>query len=332
MDSPVISNNADIASVFEEIADLLEVQAENPFRVRAYRNAARTIERQGPDFAERAARGEPFAPLFGIGADLDQKIREIARTGSCALLQELRRAVPHGTSALLHVPGLGPKRVRALGEQLGVHSPAELATAIKSGRLSALRGFGPKTEQRLTEALAEQRGKKQRVALSIAQHEAEALLSYLKSAPVVRNAVVAGSVRRRRETVADIDIVVVGARGPAVIAHFIAYPSFRQILAKGTTRASAVLQSGLQVDLRLVPTESLGAALLYFTGSKPYSIELRKRALARGLKLNEYGLFEGRRRIAGATEESIYAALGLPWVAPEQREVAAPMAARRKEG
>jgi DNA polymerase (family X) len=320
MGASSVFDNARIAAVFEEIADLLEVQDENPFRVRAYRNAARVIRQQGPDFAARAARGEPLAKMFGIGADLDAKIHEIARTGSCALLRELRVAVPRGTSSLLHIPGLGPKRVHLLGEQLGVHSPTDLVAALKSGRLRELRGFGPKTEERLREALGTHRGKKQRIPLADAEREARPLLAHMKSSPAVREAIVAGSLRRRRDTVGDIDLLVVGDRGAVVTRHFVAYPGFREVLAQGAKRASAVLASGLQVDLRVVPAESYGAALMYFTGSKAYNIELRRRAIARGMKLNEYGLFKGDRRIAGATEASIYEALGLPWVPPPQRE------------
>jgi DNA polymerase (family 10) len=321
MPAASVAANARIAAVFEEIADLLEVQGDNPFRIRAYRNAARLVGQQGPDFAERAARGEALGHLFGIGADLDAKIHEIARTGSCALLRELRSAVPRGTASLLHIPGLGPKRVQALAEQLNVHSPTDLVNALKSGRARELRGFGPKTERRLLDALGAHRGKKPRVPLSAAQREAEPLLAYLQLHPAVRKALVAGSLRRRRETVGDIDVLVASDRGTAVTRHFVAYPAFREVLAQGVKRASAVLASGLQVDLRIVPEESLGAALLYFTGSKAYNIELRKRAIARGLKLNEYGLYKGLRRIAGADEESIYAALDLPWTAPERREL-----------
>lgn len=317
--APAVTN-ARIASVFEEIADLLDVQGENPFRIRAYRNAARMVNQQGPDFAQRAARGEALGKMFGVGADLDAKIHEIARTGTCALLKELRSEVPRGTSSLLHIPGLGPKRVHALGEELGVHSPTDLVSALKSGRLRQLRGFGPKTEERLLEALGARRGKKQRVPLAVAQREADALLAYLKASPAVQQAIAAGSLRRHRETVGDIDVLVVSDQGRAVSRHFVAYPPFREVLAQGAKRASAVLAGGLQVDLRIVPAESFGAALLYFTGSKAYNIELRKRAIARGMKLNEYGLFRGDRRIAGTTEESIYAALDLPWIAPEARE------------
>ena len=321
-------DNARIAAVFEEIADLLEVKGENPFRIRAYRNAARMVSQQSPDFARRAARGETLGKMFGIGADLDTKIHEVARTGTSALLQDLRGTVPRGTASLLHIPGLGPKRVHALGEQLGVHSPTALATALKRGRLREIPGFGPRTEERLREALGTNRVKKQRAPLAIARREAEALLSYLKSDASVRKAVIAGSLRRQRDTVGDIDVLVTSDHGTAVARHFVAYPAFREVLAQGPKRASAVLRSGLQIDLRVVPAESLGAALLYFTGSKAYNIELRKRAIARGLKLNEYGLFKGERRIAGSTEESIYAELDLPWAAPEQRESAGGAAAQ----
>jgi len=322
MDAPRAPDNARIAAVFQEIADLLEVRGENPFRIRAYRNAARLAEQQGPDFASRAARGEALTKMFGIGTDLDAKIHEIARTGTCALLKELRSEVPRGTASLLHIPGLGPKRVHALGEHLGVHTPTDLVGALKSGRLRELRGFGPKTEQRLREALGTHRGKKERVPLAVAEREAGPLLAYLKSNPAVRDVVVAGSLRRRRASVGDIDLLVISGSGTAVTRQFVAYPGFREVLAQGAKRASAVLASGLQADLRVVPPESYGAALLYLTGSKAYNIELRRRAIARGLKLNEYGLFRGESRIAGATEESIYAALDLPWLAPAQREVA----------
>jgi DNA polymerase (family 10) len=323
MSAKNISDNAYIAAAFDEIADLLELQGDNPFRVRAYRNAARMVGQQGPEFSARAARGEPLGRMFGIGSDLDAKIHEIARTGNCALLRQLRASLPRGTSSLMHIPGLGPKKIPALGEQLGVHSPTGLASALKAGRLRQLRGFGPRSEERLRAVLDARRGKKERVPLAAAEREVKPLLAYMKASPAVRKTIVAGSLRRRRDTVGDIDLLVVSNHGASVARHFAAYPGFREVLAQGATRASAVLRSGLPVDLRVVPAESYGAALLYFTGSKAYSIELRKRAMARGLKLNEYGLFKGARRIAGATEESIYAALALTRVPPTRREGAA---------
>ena len=318
----MIVTNARIAAVFEEIADLLEVQAENPFRIRAYRNAARLVNQQGAGFAERAARGEPLGKMFGVGADLDAKIHEIARTGSCELLLQLRRAVPRGTTSLLKIPGLGPKRVRALAEQLDIHTPLQLRAAVQSGRMQALRGFGPKTTEQVRRALATDRTKKERVPLATARREAEALVAYLRGAPGIGEVVVAGSVRRARPTVGDVDVLAAAEDGAAVSAYFAAYPRFREILARGGTRCSALLDTGLQVDLRVVPAASFGAALLYFTGPKAFNIELRKRAIERGLKLNEYGLHRGRRAVAAATEAAILEALDVGWVEPEARDAA----------
>lgn len=316
------ASNARIAAVFEEVADLLEVQGENPFRIRAYRNAARTVNQQGPAFAERAARGEELGKLAGVGADLDAKIHEIARTGSCELLKELRRAVPRGTASLLRIPGLGPKRVRALSDRLDIHTPVQLREAAQSGRMEALRGFGPRTTAHVLRALATDRSKKERVPLADAQRNASAVLEHMRRAPGLVAIVVAGSLRRQRPTVGDIDLLAVGADGEGIARHFTRFPRFREILAQGATKASAVLDSGMQVDLRVVPAESFGAALLYFTGPKAFNIELRKRAIEQGLKLNEYGLYKGARQIAGATEKSVLDALGVDWVAPEARDAA----------
>jgi DNA polymerase (family 10) len=315
-------NNARIAAVFEEIADLLEVQGENPFRIRAYRNAARLVGQQRPDFADRAARGEELGKLFGVGADLDAKIHEIARTGTCALLQELRRAVPRGTTSLLRIPGLGPKRVRALADRLDVHTPLQLREAARSGRMESLRGFGPKTTAHVLRALAADRSKKERVPLAVAHRDADAVLAHMRRAPGADDVVVAGSIRRRRPTIGDIDLLAVGADGAGISRHFVSFPRFREILAQGDTRASAVLDSGMQVDLRVVPPASFGAALLYFTGPKSFNIELRKRALDQGMKLNEYGLYKGARQVAGATEASVLDALGMAWIGPEARDAA----------
>ncbi|MGE5160111.1 MAG: helix-hairpin-helix domain-containing protein [Betaproteobacteria bacterium] len=316
------ASNARIAAVFEEIADLLEVQGGNPFRIRAYRNAARTVNQQGPAFAERAARGEELGKLAGVGADLDAKIHEIAHTGSCELLKELRRAVPRGTASLLRIPGLGPKRVRALSERLAVHTPVQLREAAQSGRMEALRGFGPRTTAHVLRALATDREKKERVPLAAAQRDAGTVLEHMRRAPGLVDVVVAGSIRRQRPTVGDIDLLAVGADGEGITRHFTRFPRFREILAEGATKASAVLDSGMQVDLRVVPAGSFGAALLYFTGPKAFNIELRKRAIDQGLKLNEYGLYKGTRQVAGTTEASVLDALGVGWVAPEARDAA----------
>jgi len=318
----VAPGNARIASVFEEIADLLEVQGENPFRIRAYRNAARLVNQQAPAFAERAARGEELGKLFGIGSDLDAKIHEIARTGTCELLQQLRRAVPRGTASLLRIPGLGPKRVKALADQLRIHTPVELRKAAESGRMQTLRGFGPKTTAAVLRALATNRSKKERVPLATAQRDAGEMVAHLRRAPGVADVVIAGSVRRRRPTVGDIDLLAAADDGAAIARHFVAHPRVREVLAQGDTKASVVLDDGVQADLRIVPAASFGAALLYFTGPKAFNIELRRRAIERGLKLNEYGLFKGARPVAGATEAEVFGALGVAPVAPEARDAA----------
>lgn len=312
--------NADIAAAFERVADLLELQDANPFRVRAYRNAARRIGELKLDLAARVAAGEGLPKLPGIGTDLAGKIEELARTGRLALLERLQRQVPAGVTELLQVPGLGPKRVRALYEELHVHSLPQLLRAARDGRIRALPGFGEKTERRIAEAIAARLAAGKRFKLAVAAQYAAVLIEHLRRAPTVREVVAAGSLRRAKETVGDVDLLATADDGPAVVRHFTRHPDAAQVLAAGDTRGSIVLRSGLQVDLRVVPPASFGAALLYFTGSKARNIRLRNLAQERGLKLNEYGLFDGARAVAAATEEQIYAALGLPWIAPELRE------------
>ncbi|MCX8005203.1 MAG: helix-hairpin-helix domain-containing protein, partial [Burkholderiaceae bacterium] len=303
--------NADIAAAFEEIADLLELQDANPFRVRAYRNAARLIGDLKLDLAATVAAGKPLPKLPGVGADLAGKIEELARTGKLSALERLRRQVPAGITELLRLPGLGPKRVRTLYERLHVHTPEQVLRAARDGRIRELPGFGAKTESRLAEAIGARLAQSRRVKLAVAAQYAAHLIDWLRRAPGVRDVVAAGSLRRAKETVGDIDLLATAEEGTAVVQHFARHPDAAQVLAAGDTRGSLVLKSGLQVDLRVVPPASFGAALLYFTGSKAHNIRLRNLALARGLKLNEYGLFRGRRALAAATEEEIYAALDL---------------------
>ena len=316
-------HNADIARIFEEIAELLELEDANPFRVRAYRNAARVVGEQRFELAERLAKEGALPKLPGIGEDLSAKIQEIAATGTCALRERLAKRAPAGITELLHLPGLGPKRVRALNRELDVHSLSQLVRAAKDGRLRALAGFGAKTEKRLLDAALAQLGTTRRFKLAVAGEYARSLVAHLEKTRGLQNVVVAGSYRRMKETVGDLDILVT-VRSPtaaqAVMRRFAGYGEVKKVLAQGETRASAVLASGLQVDLRVVPRESAGAALHYFTGSKAHNIALRRMAQAKGLKINEYGVFRGERRIAGDTEESVYGVFGLPWIPPELRE------------
>jgi len=313
-------HNADIARIFEEMAELLEISDANPFRVRAYRNAARLVGDLQLDIAATLVKGGTLPKLPGIGADLDARIHEIAATGRCAALERLRRTLPPGITELLRVPGIGPKRVKVLYHEIDVQTLPQLYKAAREGRLRALPGFGEKTEANILQAAEAHLGQARRFKLAVAAQYADTLVDYLRKVNGVRECVAAGSFRRMRETVGDLDILVTAAANSPVTTRFAEYPEVREVLASGPTRSSVVLESGLQVDLRVVPPESYGAALHYFTGSKAHNIAVRRIAQERGLKLNEYGVFRGDRCIAGDTEASVFAAVGLPWIPPELRE------------
>ncbi len=313
-------HNSDIAVLLDRMADLLEIQNANPFRVRAYRNAARTVSGLPESVAEMLARGADLDDLPAIGRDLADKIGEIVETGHLGALDALEREVPVGLVELMNLPGLGPKRVEQLHQGLGIDSVKALATALKSGTLRALKGFGAKTEERLRTALAAHEEAPHRYKRAVAAEVAEPLAAFLHTIPGVSEVCVAGSYRRRRDTVGDLDILVTGHADSPVMDRFVAYEDVVRVLAHGKTRASVVLRNGLQVDLRLVADASYGSALHYFTGSKAHNIAVRRLGLARGLKINEYGIFRGARRIGGRTEEEVYRAVGLPYIEPELRE------------
>jgi DNA polymerase (family X) len=319
-------NNRDIARIFNHVADLLEIGASNPFRVRAYRNAARTIEDQPQSLATMLEAGADLAELPGIGRDLAKKIAEIIRTGSLGMLQELEQEVPGALAELLHVAQLGPKRAAALHRKLGIDNLADLAAAARKHKLRDLEGFGERLETTILADLQRRAGQEVRIKLAAAEEVAEPLRDYLAGIEGVEKVAVAGSFRRRRETVGDLDILVTCAPKSPVMARFTAWEDVAAVLARGETKSSVRLRDGLQVDLRVVKQESYGAALHYFTGSKEHNIAVRKMAVARGLKLNEYGVFTGGgedgegKRIAGASEEEVFAAVGLPFIEPELRE------------
>jgi DNA polymerase (family 10) len=308
--------NAEIAAMFDQTADLLEIQGENQFRVRAYRRAARTVEGLPQSARRMIAAGENLSTLPGIGKDLAGKIAHVVETGRFELLEQLKKELPGELGDIVSLPGLGPKRVKLLYDALEVRTLDDLRKAISSGRLRELRGFGAAIEKQLANALGKPAAEK-RFRLSVAEDEAQALIAYLKGKGRV---VAAGSFRRRRETVGDIDILVTAQHGAQVGDKLVRYENVANVLAHGPTRVTVVLRSGIQVDLRAVPEQSYGAALLYFTGSKAHNIALRGIANKRKWKLNEYGLFSGRRRIAGASEEEIYEKLGLSYIPPEMRE------------
>jgi DNA polymerase (family 10) len=313
-------HNADIAAIFEEIADLLEIQGENPFRIRAYRNAARQMEAMGTPAADMVARGEDLTELPGIGDDLAAKIREIVETGKCKALEKLHKQLPPTISALLKIPGLGPKRVKTLYQQLDIMTLDQLKRAARDGRIRELAGFGEKTEATIREALEQHAEESRRFKLAIAAQYAEPLAAYLKKSRNVKQVEIAGSYRRSKETVGDVDILVTTTGGSDVMDRFTRYDEVRDVSAQGETRATVILKCGLQVDLRVVPAESFGAALHYFTGSKAHNIAIRKLGQQKKLKINEYGVFRGEKRLSGAKEEEVFAAVGLPWIAPELRE------------
>jgi len=331
-------HNADIAKIFAEIADRLEIQGENPFRVRAYRNAARTVGELRLDLAKTIREGKPLPRIPGIGEDLGRKLHEIGETGTAALLVRLRKQLPPGITDLLRIPGLGPKRVRALYHDLDVQTLEQLARAARDGRIRELHGFGARTEAKLLAAVEAQLTKKQRVKLAVAAQYAEPLAEHLAGASGAPKVVVCGSYRRMKDTVGDVDVLAATSEPEAVMKRFADYPEVEELVASGPTRASARLASGLQVDLRVVPEESFGAALVYFTGSKAHNIALRRIAQERRLKLNEYGLFaagksgrETGRLVAGESEGSVYEALDLPWIPPELREDAGEIEAARRD-
>jgi DNA polymerase (family 10) len=313
-------HNHDIAEIFDQVADLLEIEGSNPFRVRAYRNAARVADGLSQSLADLVARGEDLADLPGIGKDLAAKIKEIVDTSSLGLLRELEARTPPPLREMMRIAGLGPKRVHLLHEKLGIETPKDLLEAARTGKIKEIKGFGEKIEKQILEGVGQITGEERRYKLSTVEPVALALVGYLRDAPGVKEVIVAGSFRRRKETVGDLDILVTCEESNAVMEAFVNYEDVKQVLAHGDTKSSVALRSGIQVDLRVVPQESYGAALHYFTGSKAHNIAIRQLGVKKGLKINEYGVFQGNDRVAGATEAEVFRMVDLPYVEPELRE------------
>ncbi len=312
-------DNLAIARIFAEIADLLEIKNENPFKIRAYRNGAETIAHATDRLAH--CTEEQLRAIPGIGKDLAAKIREIAETGEARYHRDLLEQFPPTILDLLHLQGVGPKTVAQLYTQLGIRTIAELEAACADGRVRELKGMGSKKEQQILKACAERKQHSGRHLLPDAADAAGHLLEYLRAECPTLTFVTVGSIRRGADTTGDIDILASGT-DPHVMSTFTMYNLVDRVLGQGETKSSVLLRGGIQADLRVVPAESRGAAMQYFTGSKPHNIALRDRAIARGLKLNEYGLFrvEDGSVIAGADEAGIYEALGLREIPPELRE------------
>ncbi|MEJ2672426.1 MAG: DNA polymerase/3'-5' exonuclease PolX [Deltaproteobacteria bacterium] len=313
-------HNHDIAEIFDQVADLLEIEEANPFRVRAYRNAARVVDGMSQNLADLVEREANLSAFAGIGKDLAGKIKEIVNTGSLQLLRELEARTPPELSEMMQIAGLGPKRVHLLHKKLGIKTPEDLREAARTGKIQEIKGFGEKIAEQILEGVGQITEEEKRFKLATAEPVAQGLVDYLKEAPGVKEAMVAGSYRRRKETVGDLDILVACEQGPAVMEAFVNYEDVKKVLAQGDTKSSVKLRSGIQVDLRVVPQESYGAALHYFTGSKAHNIAIRQMGVRKGLKINEYGVFKGEKRLAGKTEAEVFQSVDLPYIEPELRE------------
>ena len=314
--------NKSIADIFTEIADILDIQGENPFRIRSYRNAARTIGDLTENLENMVKAGGNPEEIPGIGKSMHEKIVEIVKTGKCQSLEELKKITPPGLTELLRLDGLGPKKVKLLYDELGVDSVDRLEKAAQAGRLRNLAGMGEKTEEKILKSVEQFRAGIGRFKLSIGFTYAGALERYLGDVPGVKRLDPAGSFRRRSETIGDLDILAICAKSSKVMDRFTAYGEVKDVIAKGETKSSIRLRNGLQVDLRVLDEESYGAALHYFTGSKAHNVAIRERAKEMGLKVSEYGVFRARdeKRLTGASEEEVFRAVGLPFIPPELRE------------
>lgn len=313
-------HNSEIATIFDHIADLLEIEDANRFRVRAYRNAANTVRDQSRAVANMVEEGEDLSDLPDIGDDLAEKIAEIVRTGHLAMLDDLSEDIPDAIVEATRIPGIGPKRARTLFRELDLTSVDDLQKAGEDGRIAELEGFGEKTQEKILSELEKGDLTEHRFRRDVAEDFAEPLLAWVRDIDGVKKAEIAGSYRRRKETVGDLDILAAGEDGAAIIDRFTKYDEIDEIASQGKTRSTVTLRVGLNVDLRVVQEKSWGAALHYFTGSKPHNIAGRRRAQERDLKLNEYGVFDGKTRVAGETEEDVYDKIGLPWIDPVLRE------------
>lgn len=349
-------NNRDVAATFDEIADLLEFQNANPFRVRAYRNAARRINDLSEPLANVAADpSRDLTDLEGIGKDLSQKIAELLTTGSVAMLEQLRTEIPGGVLAIVRIPGMGPKKAAALHKELGISSLDDLRAACEADRIQGLKGFGKKTQDKILAGIDVAARAQERMYWARADEIVQDLLAHMRQIKGIRQMEVAGSYRRGRETIGDIDLLVDAEAVDAVMDQFGRFEELATVLGRGETKMSIRLGRGLQIDLRVVSSKSFGAALQYFTGSKDHNVVLRGMAKDRGLRINEYGVFRapkiprikpsGSRTaektnepnaddadesdfkdvdsphyVAGRTEEEVYATLELPWFPPEIRE------------
>lgn len=318
-------DNKRIAETFDQLADLLEFQGANPFRVRAYRNGARVVRDQTDPLSKAVEEGHPpLTQLDGIGKDLAGKIVTLVTEGELPQLKELLKQVPESVLSLLRIPGLGPKKAAVLHRELGIASLENLRDACQSGQVRGLSGFGAKTESAILAGIDIAAGVSERMLWADADQIARAIREHLEQCASIKQLELAGSYRRRCETVGDLDVLVESDDSEEVMDCFATLPGASQVLVRGSTKMSLRMEAGLQVDLRVVPGASFGAALQYFTGSKDHNVILRGLAKQQGMKVNEWGVYRVKRGketyLAGATESEVYASLGLPLFPPELRE------------
>ena len=325
--------NPEIAEVFSQIAALLEIKGENPYRVRSYQRAAETIANLTEELSAIRERGElPAIP--GVGSSTAGKITELLDTGQCAQHQELLKEIPRTLFEVLKIPGVGPKTVKLLWEKLGIATVEALEEAARGGLVRKLPGMGEKTEQEMLRGIGHLREYARRTNLGVAWEMAQVMMAQLRACAPVDRMEAAGSLRRMKETIGDIDILITSDRPQEVMDCFVGLEQVVEVLAHGPTKSSVLTEAGVQADLRVVASESWGAALQYFTGSKQHNVKLRDIAVRAGFKLNEYGVFrvkgKAEKRVGGEREEEMYAALGLPMMPPEMREDLGEMEAARE--
>ncbi len=316
-------HNHNIAGMLNELADRLEMDGANAFRIRSYRNAAHSIHEMSRDISGMVANKEDISQLPDVGKNMAEKIKVIVQTGQLDLLNELREKIPVDTKTLLQLTQLGPKRLKLLYDELGITTLKELQEAAQNDQIADLKGFGKKTQQKILEEIhkyLQQKDTVKRFKWAIAEQIITPFLEYIKSHKDVLQAEIAGSYRRRKETVGDIDILIICNNAKSVMEHFVSYEEVKEILSHGSTKSSVILVSGIQVDLRAISKESYGSALHYFTGSKEHNVAVRKIAVSKNLKINEYGIYKNDERLAGEDEAGIYQQIGLQYIEPELRE------------
>ncbi len=311
--------NQDIARIFYNIAEILEIQGENPFKIRAYIKAAQTVESYTKELSE-IKDTEELKNLPGIGEKIALKIKELVETNKLEMYEKLKKSEFAPLVELLEVPGMGPKHVRLVYDKLGIKTLDQLEKAARKGKLRGLPGLGEKTEQNILKGIEQERRHKERYPLGEILPKAESIVSQLKKVKEVKDISLAGSLRRMKGTIADVDILVSSTKPKVISDAFVKLPEVQNVLSQGATKSSIVTKDGIQMDLRVVKPESYGSARHYFTGSKAHNIRIRSLGIDRGLKVNEYGVFKGKKSVAGKTEEEVFKSVGLPYIPPEIRE------------